>query len=155
MHAFLIVFAAAVGVGALCRLSIPDSGGASMQPVAFSSTSITRIPLIDTVIPGDSFPISDYCAGSSGCSQACCVTNNCFAWAWKTGGSVHAACGSNTCEIFVAAPGADWRVLALSSTMESGYNVAGYVFSTRACKVACCVTGAPPSAVGCDAPGSS
>jgi hypothetical protein len=148
MLAIVLVAAICATTTALCRLSIPDSGGASQRPAFFSSSAVTAIMIApDTTVPGEGEgapPISDYCAGPSGCSAACCTRDGCLAWSYVIGGSVHAACGSNTCDIFVATPFTAWPTIAPTATLYGGYNVAGYVFHDVAEKIACCVSGAPP-----------
>ena len=153
--AFLVLAAGlAATATALCRLSIPDSGGASQRPASFASASVTAMSIApDTVVPGEGEgapPVGDSCAGPEGCARECCQRDNCLAWSWIVAGSVHAACGANTCEIFEAAPQSDWAALKATATLYGGYNVAGYVFDSAREKIACCVSGAPPPAeVGC------
>ncbi len=151
MRSALLLLAGLLSSGSsLCRLSIPDSGGASQLPASFADIGVTRVQVApDTVVPGegpDAPPIRDFCGGSEGCSRACCTTDNCFAWAWQTGGSVHAACGSNTCTIFIAPTPNGWDALKTGATLYGGYNYGGYIFEDVAVKIACCVGGTPPSA---------
>ena len=139
-----------IRVTSLCRLTIPDSGGASQLPTAFADTRIGRVSIApDTIVPGESLdspPIRDFCAGPEGCGRACCTVNNCFAWAWKTAGSVHAACGANSCELFTSPSPYGWSGLKSGATLYGGYNYAGYIFNDVAEKIACCVTGLSPGA---------
>jgi len=144
---FIVFF---TGVASLCRLSIPNSGGASQRPASFDSLAVVKLQVLpDIVIPGegiDAPAITDYCAGNEGCAAECCKRDDCFAWGYVTGGSVHAACGSNTCEIFITYKEEDfWTVLASKATLYGGYNVGGYIYNNKEIKDACCLTGEPPT----------
>lgn len=140
-----------MGVEGLCRLSIPNSGGASQRPAEFESLAVVKISIPpDTIIPGEggieTAAVTDYCAGNEGCSAECCKRDDCIAWGYVTGGSVHAACGSNACEIFITYKSQDhWTHLASKATLYSGYNVGGYIYKNKVIKDSCCKTGEPPN----------
>ena len=127
-----------------CRLAISDSGGASYRPVSFTSAEVTKETVApDTFYPGDADsggqPRQGYCAGPAGCEQECCARSECLAWGWEVAGSVHAVCGGQTCEVFLANP-ALWPVVteAEKVLMWGGYNYGGYVFVDEAAKAQCC-----------------
>lgn len=124
--------------GQVCRISIPDSGGASSRPVSFTDPVVTSVQVnADGVGPGAP------CGGPAGCEILCCANPVCMAYGWTVAGSAQAPCGGTSCDLFFAPP-ADWAFASTTATLYSGYNYAGYIFSNSSARASCCGA-APPS----------
>lgn len=142
----VLACAAAVGVHAaepaaapVCRLRIPNSGGASQRPASFARADVTAVMVPPNSFSGPPELLEDFCGGSPACERVCCDTPSCFAWGWTVAGSVHALCGSNTCEIFLFSGSATgWPAAALTATLWGGYNYAGYILHNETEKTECC-----------------
>lgn len=111
-----------------CRLSIPDSGGASLRPELQNGAPI----FASFAVPSDAFNCSP-----AACEAFACASPGAFAWGWTVAGSAHQVCGGVECDLFVAAS-SDWPAAASSLALIGGYNYAGYVWATAAAKALCC-----------------
>lgn len=102
-------------------------------------------------IPGDvpfvSYPGEpvryDYCSGQMGCQTECCKRADCIGWRLNGGGTAHAACGGNSCEIFVTnASSSEWAgIKQRAPTLPPGgidYLRSGNIFNGTEQKAACC-----------------
>lgn len=125
--------------GQICRISIPNSGGASTRPISFLSPGVSL-----EKVPGHSYCNStygcSYCDGPAGCETECCARQDCLAWGWAIAGSVHTACGGQTCEIFTLSVGTGgaWLTETANATVYNGYNYAGFIYNSTQMKNGCC-----------------
>ena len=131
--AFALLMVAAAQPQPQCRLSIPDSGGASLRPELQIDA-----PLFNSFAL---FTDASNCTPAA-CEAAACASPSAFAWGWTVAGSVQQVCGGTECDLFVA-PAAGWAPAAASLALIGGYNYAGYVWASAAAKALCCPVASP------------
>ena len=132
----------------VCRLSIPNSGGASQRPVVPASPPVAGVTY--ALVPSDGPP--PLCAGPAGCEAACCAVDACFAWGWTVAGSAHQPCGGTECDLLLLAAPSAWTAAALQLQLAGGYNVAGFIFSNSSGKQGCCGGAPAPASTASAAP---
>lgn len=119
------------GADVVCRLSIPDSGGASYAP------DINNLPPGTTSVVVDSDGLQ--CDGPAGCENNCCSNPDCLAWSWSIAGSVHSPCGGTECNLILTPlPSNFWVNIGPFFTLLGGYNYAGFIYSNSSSKDSCC-----------------
>lgn len=119
----------------ICRINIPDSGGASTRPISFPSPEVTLLR-----VPGHSYcnVTCSFCDGPTGCEAECCARHDCLAWGWAIAGSAHTMCGGQSCEIFTASSSSCWAEVTANPAVSSGYNYAGFIYNSTQVKIGCC-----------------